>query len=87
MKIMGFRRIALGDWEKTATGTIEAKGSYLEINTDNEDLMKFLCRCRTSGEVITNPVAWIGDGYQVFVGAYQVIHMDEEGIVLRKIKK
>lgn len=87
MKIMRFRRIAFGDWEKTATGTIEVKGSYLEINTKNETVMKFLCQCRTSGEVITNPVVWIDEGYQVFAGAYQVIHMDDEGIVLRKTKK
>ncbi|MCW1928201.1 hypothetical protein [Bhargavaea beijingensis] len=81
-----FRKIAFGDWVRIARGTIEENASYLEIGTDNEAVLSFLCRCRRSGEVISNPVVWVDESYYVHSGAFKVIHMDDQGTVLRKVK-
>ncbi|EMR06791.1 hypothetical protein C772_01319 [Bhargavaea cecembensis DSE10] len=81
-----FRRIAFGDWERVAQGTIVGNGIYLEIQTKNEAVLNFLFRYRTSGEIISDPVVWVGESYYVHTGAFEVIHMDDNGTVLRKLK-
>lgn len=86
MRMVEFRRIAFDDWERAARGTIEGNASYIEIKTGNRAVLSFLSRCKTSGEVISNPVVWIDETYRVHTGAFKVIHMDDHGTVLRKVK-
>lgn len=81
-----FQRIAIGDWEQSAQGTIIGNGIYLEIHTENQSILNFLFLLRTSGEIIAKLVVWVGESYFVYTGDYQVIHMDNEGVVLRKTK-
>lgn len=86
MRKVEFRRIAFDDWERAAVGSIETNDKYLEIKTDNQAVLSFLCRCMTTQEVISNPVVWVDGTYRVHAGAYKVIHMDEQGTVLRKVE-
>jgi len=86
MRKYEFKRIAFDDWEQAATGSIEGNENYLEIVTTNLPILHFLCKCRISGGAVPAPVVWADGDYKVFTGEYKVIHMDGEGIVLRKSK-
>lgn len=86
MRRMEFTRVAVGDWERPARGVLYSSHSGIEIVTENKSTRKFFTRSMAQGHIVSNPVVWAGGRYHTHEGSYQVIHVDDEGIVMKPVK-
>lgn len=86
MRSFKFRRIAFDDWERVARGVIEESEYCLEIKTENKAIKQYLKHHIDQQVTISNPVSWTENDYLVHLGDYKAIYMNDEGIMLRKLK-
>ena len=80
-----FWRISFNDWGCNVNGTLRISASSLELLTKSEEVKSFLSRCMENQEVISNPLISVGQGIHCYAGNYEVAHIDENKMILRKL--